>query len=109
MPSISVRSTRRSSRSTSARTPRRCSPSRCRSSRTSDWSDAELSLHLASATAPGWAEGVVAHMDVVLVDHAHCEKKAASTALGLIFRYPDKSALLAPLSQLAREELTHFE
>jgi len=48
-------------------------------------------------------------MDTVLLDHAHCEKKAASTAVNLIFRYPDKAELLVPLSQLAREELEHFE
>jgi tRNA-(ms[2]io[6]A)-hydroxylase len=48
-------------------------------------------------------------MDQILVDHAHCEKKAASTAINLIFRYPDKTAMMAPLSALAREELAHFE
>ena len=48
-------------------------------------------------------------MDEILLDHAHCEKKAASTALSLIFRYPDLDALLRPLSELAREELRHFE
>lgn len=44
-----------------------------------------------------------------MVDHAHCEKKAASTALRLIFRYDDKVALLNKMSRLAREELRHFE
>ncbi|HCE40221.1 MAG TPA: tRNA-(ms[2]io[6]A)-hydroxylase, partial [Alcanivorax sp.] len=41
--------------------------------------------------------------------HAHCEKKAASTALNLMFRYVDRPELLDNLSQLAREELLHFE
>ena len=45
----------------------------------------------------------------LLVDHAHCEKKAAGTALNLIFRYPQHGFLHAPLSRLAREELSHFE
>src|SRR5262249_36307532 len=45
----------------------------------------------------------------ILLDHAHCEKKAASTAMSLIFKYPDHPALIVPLSELAREELTHFE
>lgn len=66
-------------------------------------------LHLASETDASWADYALAHLDEILVDHAHCEKKAASTALNLLFRYPDKTALLVPLSELAREELTHFE
>ena len=64
---------------------------------------------LASATDPAWTERAVAGLDELLVDHAHCEKKAAGTALNLIFRYPRHAALLEPLSRLAREELVHFE
>ena len=64
---------------------------------------------LASRTDPGWVRGALAHLDEVLVDHAHCEKKAASTAVSLLFKYPDRDDLLAPLSRLAREELLHFE
>lgn len=48
-------------------------------------------------------------MDEVLLDHAHCEKKAASTAISFIFRYPEFPQLVTPLSELAREELEHFE
>ena len=66
-------------------------------------------LGLAAPTDPSWAARAIAGLDTVLLDHAHCEKKAASTAIGLIFRYPDRTALMAPLSQLAREELAHFE
>ncbi len=66
-------------------------------------------LHLAQATAPGWAPWAVEQIDEVLLDHAHCEKKAASTAMNLIFRYQDKLPLMVPLSRLAREELAHFE
>jgi tRNA-(ms[2]io[6]A)-hydroxylase len=43
------------------------------------------------------------------VDHANCEKKAASTAMALIFAYPEDRALSVALSRLAREELKHFE
>lgn len=68
-----------------------------------------LMLHLAEATAPQWASWAVEHMDDILLDHAHCEKKAASTAMNLIFRYQDKLPLMVPLSRLAREELAHFE
>jgi tRNA 2-(methylsulfanyl)-N6-isopentenyladenosine37 hydroxylase len=66
-------------------------------------------LALASATDAAWVDRALAHLDVVLLDHAHCEKKAASTAINLIFRYQDRPALMAPLSALAREELAHFE
>jgi len=71
-----------------------------------------LVLHLASTTAPQWSESMLATsatIDELLLDHAHCEKKAASTALSLIFRYPERAALITPLSELAREELSHFE
>jgi tRNA-(ms[2]io[6]A)-hydroxylase len=51
----------------------------------------------------------VADLPTLLVDHANCEKKAASTALALIFAYPEDRALNISLSRLAREELRHFE
>jgi len=66
-------------------------------------------LHLASTTGAGWVERALLHLDDILVDHAHCEKKAASTAVSLLFRYPERAELLAPLARLAREELEHFE
>jgi tRNA-(ms[2]io[6]A)-hydroxylase len=66
-------------------------------------------LALAAPTDPAWVDRALAALDVVLLDHAHCEKKAASTAINLIFRYQDRPQLMAPLSALAREELAHFE
>jgi tRNA-(ms[2]io[6]A)-hydroxylase len=45
----------------------------------------------------------------MLLDHANCELKAASTALGFLYRYPDRGALAQRMSRLAREELRHFE
>lgn len=66
-------------------------------------------LNLAAPTRPDWLDEALDHVDTILIDHAHCEKKAASTALNLIFRYVEEPALLAPLSALAREELEHFE
>lgn len=45
----------------------------------------------------------------LLIDHANCEKKAAATAMSLIWRYTDQPNLLQKMSQLAREELLHFE
>jgi len=66
-------------------------------------------LHLAVATDPAWAGRAVAHLDEILLDHAHLEKKAAGTAVTLLFRHPDVAALQRPLAALAREELAHFE
>jgi tRNA-(ms[2]io[6]A)-hydroxylase len=66
-------------------------------------------LSLASSTPPAWAERVLAELDPLLIDHAHCEKKAAGNAVNLIFRYPQHAFLAEPLSRLAREELVHFE
>jgi len=66
-------------------------------------------LHLAAPTDPRWAQAALADLPALLLDHAHCEKKAASTAMNLIFRYIEEAQLMAPLSALAREELAHFE
>ena len=66
-------------------------------------------LRLASETAPDWVSAMERDLPTLLVDHAHCEKKAASTAVNLIFRYQDHPDLMVPLSALAREELEHFE
>ena len=56
-----------------------------------------------------WFEQAKANLPTLLIDHAHCEKKAAGTALSLLFRYVDRPHLLQSLSRLAREELRHFE
>lgn len=66
-------------------------------------------LHLAAMSEAEWGRRALAHVDVILLDHAHCEKKAASTALSMIFRYPEYPQLMVPMSELAREELEHFE
>lgn len=66
-------------------------------------------LNLVSNTHPGWLAEVQRDLPALLLDHAHCEKKAASTALSLLFRYPEHTALLRPLTALASEELEHFQ
>ncbi len=71
--------------------------------------DLRAMLSLAVPTHPAWTERALAALDEVLVDHAHCEKKAAGMAVQLLFRYPEHGFLLEPLSRLAREELAHFE
>ena len=64
---------------------------------------------LRAATPRAWVDAAVQDLPTLLVDHANCEKKAASTALALIFAYPDDRGLSIALSRLAREELKHFE
>jgi tRNA-(ms[2]io[6]A)-hydroxylase len=66
-------------------------------------------LNLAAPTRSSWTERALANLDAVLLDHAHCEKKAAGMAVRLLFRYPQQALLQEPLSRLAREELGHFE
>ena len=68
-----------------------------------------IEAFLPCVTPQPWLDWARMHPDILLIDHAHCEKKAASTALNLMFRYVDRPALLDTLSQLAREELLHFE
>jgi tRNA-(ms[2]io[6]A)-hydroxylase len=64
---------------------------------------------LAAPTPERWYEVACERWQELLVDHANCEKKAASTALSLIFSYPEDVALTQRMSRLAREELRHFE
>lgn len=64
---------------------------------------------LACPTPVAWVAWALQHQDTLLVDHANCEKKAASTALNLMYRYVGHHRLLTRLSRLAREELRHFE
>lgn len=69
----------------------------------------QVKAFLGCPTPQAWLDRAPQHLDILLIDHAHCEKKAASTALNLLFRYVDKRNLLFKLSQLAREEMLHFE
>ena len=64
---------------------------------------------LRAATPRAWIDAALDDLPTLLVDHANCEKKAASTALALIFAYPEDRPLNISLSRLAREELKHFE
>ena len=61
------------------------------------------------ATPRAWVDAALEDLPTLLVDHANCEKKAASTAMALIFAYPEDRSLSVALSRLAREELKHFE
>jgi tRNA-(ms[2]io[6]A)-hydroxylase len=64
---------------------------------------------LRAPTPDAWVAAAVERWRELLVDHANCEKKAASTALALMFAYPEDHTLAMALSRLAREELRHFE
>jgi len=67
-------------------------------------------LHILQAVTPqAWAVHAARNWQELLRDHANCEKKAASTALALMFAYPDDTALCSAMARLAREELRHFE
>jgi tRNA-(ms[2]io[6]A)-hydroxylase len=68
-----------------------------------------IEAFLPCPTPRAWVDWALANPELLLIDHAHCEKKAASTAVNLMFRYVDRPELLDALSQLAREELLHFE
>lgn len=69
----------------------------------------EIHTFLPCRTPERWIGNALASPDLMLIDHAHCEKKAASTALSLMYRYVSDTELLERMSRLAREELRHFE
>ncbi|MCO4837320.1 MAG: tRNA-(ms[2]io[6]A)-hydroxylase [Oceanospirillaceae bacterium] len=69
----------------------------------------ELKQFLGCSTPSVWVEKALEEQDILLIDHAHCEKKAASTAMQLMFRHPTRPDLLTKMSRLAKEELIHFE
>lgn len=69
----------------------------------------EIREFLYCSTPEDWLHSAVNNQPLLLLDHANCEKKAASTALNLIYRYVDNFTLLNKMSRLAREELRHFE
>jgi len=63
---------------------------------------------LRSATDPAWIEVALSDLDATLGDHAHCEKKAAASALKLVAEHPGRPLLVGRLARLAQEELKHF-
>ena len=66
-------------------------------------------LGLKLPTDPRWANIAEKKIEEILTDHAWCEQKAASNAISITIRYPDKSELISELLALAQEELTHFQ
>jgi tRNA 2-(methylsulfanyl)-N6-isopentenyladenosine37 hydroxylase len=64
---------------------------------------------LQQPTRQAWVEQALANLDTILLDHSHCERKAAGVALNLMFRYPSNQKLVRMLTVIAQEELAHFE
>ncbi|MBK8973039.1 MAG: tRNA-(ms[2]io[6]A)-hydroxylase [Hahellaceae bacterium] len=69
----------------------------------------EINGFLACPTPDAWLDEALRQQEVLLVDHAQCEQKAAATAMRLVYRYPEDTELTLRMSKLAREELRHFE
>jgi len=65
-------------------------------------------LNLQSATHERWLGQVGEHLDQILIDHAHCEKKAAGTAMNLFFAYVEDQDLCQAMTEIVNEELAHF-
>ena len=68
-----------------------------------------IAVFFDTATPDEWLDEAVQRLPELLLDHANCELKAASTALGFLYRYPENTQLAQRMSRLAREELRHFE
>lgn len=68
-----------------------------------------IAAFLDTQTPEEWLDMASERIPEMLLDHASCELKAASTAMGFLYRYPDRWALAQSMSRLAREELRHFE
>jgi len=66
-------------------------------------------LCLQCESNPGWVAVANAHHAQILIDHAHCEKKAAAFALAMINRYPGRMRLVKDMIDLAKEEIEHFD
>ena len=65
--------------------------------------------YLSSLSSDNWLHLALSNPIEILIDHAHCERKAAGVAIQLMFRYPSEPDLAEVLSPIAREELEHFE
>ncbi|MDH3954286.1 MAG: tRNA-(ms[2]io[6]A)-hydroxylase [Gammaproteobacteria bacterium] len=70
---------------------------------------ANIEAFFDTPTPEAWLDAAGERIPELLLDHANCELKAASTALGFLYRYPERTALSQRMSRLAREELRHFE
>jgi len=65
-------------------------------------------LCLKNNTNPAWIDIAVQNMEAIMIDHAHCERKAASNGISMILRYPEKAELVKAMIDLVDEEMEHF-
>jgi tRNA-(ms[2]io[6]A)-hydroxylase len=65
-------------------------------------------LNLSTPTPERWLNQVENHLDLLLIDHAHCEKKAAGVAMNLLFSYVEHTDLTRAMTEIVQEELDHF-
>ena len=65
-------------------------------------------LHLQSSSTEGWYQRIEPHLEEVLIDHAHCEHKAAATAISLLGSYIEYRELCEEMTRIIQEELEHF-
>ena len=65
-------------------------------------------LNLQAPTPERWIKQVENHIDLLLIDHAHCEKKAAGVAMNLLFAYVEHAELTRAMTEIVQEELDHF-
>lgn len=66
-------------------------------------------LGLKLPTDPRWINIAEKNIDEILIDHAHCEQKAASTAISLIVSFPEYTELVVKMTELVQEEMSHFK
>ena len=65
-------------------------------------------LHLQSTSSDRWLKQVDQNLNLILIDHAHCEQKAAGVAMGLMFDYVENEELCVQMTEIVNEELEHF-
>ena len=66
-------------------------------------------LCLLNNTRPEWVDIAAADINTLLIDHAHCEKKAAANAMSMIQRYPNHEQIVREMILILKEEWEHFE
>jgi tRNA 2-(methylsulfanyl)-N6-isopentenyladenosine37 hydroxylase len=69
----------------------------------------KFTLGLELPTDPRWTHIAQKNLKDILIDHAYCEQKAASSCISLIIQYPERDKLVETLAPLVREEWGHFE